>query len=86
MKVDILLIQEVKMTLSNVKSIASYIWLGANFCYNEAEGVLGGVATFWNQSVSKGNFIHCSKDYLSTKHRKDDKTWNVINVYAPNSR
>ena len=46
------------MTMSNLKSICSFIWLGANFCYSEVEGALGGVATFWNPSAGKGRLIH----------------------------
>ena len=52
------MIHEVKMTMSNLQGIASYVWLGANFCYSEAKGASGGVATFWNPSASKESFIH----------------------------
>ena len=61
------------MNMSNLECIASYIFLGANFCYNEAEGVSGGVATFWNPRVGKGSLIHFSRNYLITEHKKDDK-------------
>ena len=72
--------------MSNLKSIPSYVWPGADFCYSEVVAALGSVATFWNPSASKGIFIHCSRNYLITKHKKDDKTWNIVNVYASNSR
>jgi hypothetical protein len=73
LKIDTFLIQEVKMTMSNLECIAGYIWPGANFCYSEVEGASGGVATLWNPSAGKGSFIHCSKNYLIIEHRKDDK-------------
>lgn len=85
-RIDILLIQEVKMTMANLDSISGYIWPGAKYCYSEAEGASGGVATFWNPSVGKENFIHNSKYYLITEHKKDEGTWNVISMYAPNLR
>ena len=44
------------------------------------------VATFWNPSVGKGILIHCSRYYLITEHKKGDKIWNIVNVYAPNTR
>ena len=56
------------------------------FFYSEVERVSGGVATFWNQSVGKGSLIHYSKYYLIIEGKKGDKIWNVVNVYAPNTR
>ncbi len=46
LNIDILLIQKVKMTMTNLKSIASNLWPWVEFSYSEAEGVPGGVATF----------------------------------------
>ena len=74
------------MTMSNLKSIASYVWLGDNFCYSEVKGALESVATFWNRCVGNGSLIHYSRYYLINEHKKGDKIWNIVIVYAPNTR
>ena len=74
------------MTIINLKNIVSYIWPGVRFCYSEVKGVSRGVATFWNLVAGNCSLIYSSKFYLITEHRMGDKTWNILNVYAPNTR
>ena len=74
------------MTMVNFKNIASFVWPRVRFFYSEAEGVSGGVATFYNLDPSNGSLIYCTKFYLITKHKIGDNKWNTINIYAPNTR
>ena len=46
----------------------------------------GGVATFWNLNDGNVSLTYSSKFYLISKHRIGDKKWNIVNVYAPNTR
>ena len=39
-----------------------------------------------NPDVGNGSLIYSSNFYLITEHRVGDKMWNIVNVYAPNTR
>ena len=43
-KLDILLIQEVKMSLKNLITLATNVWPGVEFLYSEASGAFGGIS------------------------------------------
>lgn len=60
-KVDILLIQEIKMKPGVFKMFINSFWASSNFLASDAGGSFGGISTLWNPSFIDGTLIHLAK-------------------------
>ena len=85
-KIDYVLIQETKMSSSSFDKIANYIWPGAGYIHRGSDGASGGIATMWNLNSMKGYEIWREKNFVIIHFQSSSHSWNLINIYAPNSR
>ena len=74
------------MSSSSFDKIANYIWPGAGYIHRSSDGASGGIATMWNLKTMKGYEIRKEKNFVITHFQCNRHNWNMINIYAPNSR
>lgn len=65
MKIDICLLQEVKMPFQTFSSIAGKLWPGMDYLYVDALGSSGGISTLWDPIQMKGNLFDSSQNFLA---------------------
>ncbi|XP_057859072.1 uncharacterized protein LOC131067930 [Cryptomeria japonica] len=85
-KVDIILIQEVKMTYQNFATLVDSIWLGSDFSYSKVEGASGGITTLWNKSKLDGHDVGLSHSFLTTRFTMNNFSSYFFNICTPNTR
>lgn len=72
------------MKKANFDNVAKYLWLGATYSYNDAEGALGGLAVLWNPSRFNGLKLFFCRSSVGVSFTFSSGSWSLINVYAPN--
>ena len=83
---DIFVIQETKMLKDKVECLP--IFKGGRIIGNDSEGASGGMAIFWINRWIQGELISQNKNMMNVRffNSKDDFSWVLTNVYAPNSK
>lgn len=85
-KLDILLIQETKMARSKVEKFHPF--KNGNSIGSDSDGTSGGVVIFWNNFSVSCMVLLVEKNIIlvKVKHLKEDFSWNLMNIYAPNTK
>lgn len=86
MKINIFLLQEVKMPSQTFAEVAGKLWPGVNSLYVDALGASWGIATLWDPIKMKGKIFASSQNFLAVSLHYGEQCWQMFNIYAPNSR
>ena len=66
--------------------VAKKIWLGVDFFHLKDDGASRGLAIMWNPNVLMGREVLKEKKFSISKFSNDRMVWNLVNIYAPNTR
>lgn len=87
-KLDICLVQEMKMFGSKVKKLKLAIFGDCGVHCVDGDGASGGITTLWNLILLCGKVVLSSPNHIATRYfnLKDGSSWIISNIYAPNGR
>lgn len=85
-KIEVLLLQEVKMNDAPFSLITGKIWPGAEFFISDASGASSGLAAMWDPSEFYGSLITTSANFIFSRLSCTLDSWFLINVYVPKIR
>lgn len=83
---DILVIQETKMLKDKVESLP--LFKNGKIIDNDSMGALGGLAIFWSSRWIQGELVSQNSNIMNIRfiNSRDNFSWILTNVYAPNSK
>lgn len=76
------------MKFKKIEKLRNLFFKQCGFHYNSVDGASWGIVTFLNPKILNGVTLYVDSNHVATQfhHLKDDKSWILSNIYAPNNK